>query len=72
MDICNHSFNILHYAIDTTFILNDELFVVEIMIINEFSIFMSKCEIDGISVLKVMEVTLCVMQNINLTPDSKF
>ena len=42
------------------------------MIINEFSIFMSKCEIDGISVLKVMEVTLCVMQNINLTPDSKF
>ena len=76
-DICNHTFSYTSYADDSTFSLNEELSVTEMMkLFDEFSLFFgvrpnkSKREVARIGVLKGVEVALSEMESINLTSES--
>ena len=73
-DICNHTFSYTSYADDSTFSLNEELSVTEMMkLFDEFFGVRpnkSKREVPRIGLLKGVEVALSEMESINLTSES--
>ena len=76
-DICNHTFSYSANADNSTFSLNQELSVIEMMkLFDEFSLFSglrpnkSKREVADIDVLKGLKVALCKMESINVTSES--
>ena len=76
-DICNHTFSYSANADNSTFSLNQELSVIEMMkLFDEFSLFSglrpnkSKREVADIDVLKGLKVALCEMESTNVTSES--
>ena len=76
-DICNHTFSYSANADNSTFSLNQELSVIEMMkLFDEFSLFSglrpnkSKREVADIDVLKGLKVALCKMESTNVTSES--